>query len=374
MSARLSLRWLPASDRVEAGRVWAALERELGNGSVACSWRWTETWLEHYGEVVAHRFAVAEAGGRPRGIVLVTRGPARWDGPVRIRTVHLGTAGEPRGEGVYVEYNRVLAHPSYSAGFAAALIDALSQERGWDELNLDGFGREALDPFLRASPGLRLNVVASPATELAKAADADGAVLTLLKSGTRRKVRRSVEALGELETEWASSPGHALDILGELVELHQRRWTDAGEPGAFASSRFRAFHAALVPRLLEGDSVILFRVRARQGTVGCLYHYVEGNRALFYQSGLRPFPDSRISPGFVCFALCMQACYERGLTEYDFLAGDSRYKRDLATTSRELFWATLRRPAVRWRIRDSLAATKRMILRPGTRDAGPKRT
>jgi CelD/BcsL family acetyltransferase involved in cellulose biosynthesis len=51
----------------------------------------------------------------------------------------------------------------------------------------------------------------------------------------------------------------------------------------------------------------------------------------------------------------MQACLEHGLIEYDFLAGDSRYKRDLSNSSRELVWATAERPAWRWRMMDALA-------------------
>ena len=35
----------------------------------------------------------------------------------------------------------------------------------------------------------------------------------------------------------------------------------------------------------------------------------------------------------------MQACLERGLDEYDFLAGESRYKRELSNTERTLIWA-----------------------------------
>jgi CelD/BcsL family acetyltransferase involved in cellulose biosynthesis len=79
---------------------------------------------------------------------------------------------------------------------------------------------------------------------------------------------------------------------------------------------------------------------------------------LFYQSGLARFEDRTITPGFVAFCLCMQACYERGFSEYDFLAGDSRYKRDLATGARQLVWATATRPAVRWRAMDRLAVTR----------------
>lgn len=361
--ASVTIRWLSSSERNSAARIWEALQERLGDDALACSWDWTRTWLEHYGDLVPHRFAVGEAYGLPCGIVLVTNGVGRKRGPFKVRSVHLGTTGEPPGEGVFVEYNRILAEPQHRPGFVATLMSELRRDPRWHELTLDGFAPDAADPLLLAEPMLKPRRTACPVMDLRSAEATDGNVLTALKSNTRRKVRRSLEALGELETEWAQTPGHALDILAELIELHQRRWTAAGQPGAFASPRFTSFHREIVPRLVPHGGAILFRVRAVDGTVGCLYHFVEDRRVLFYQSGLTSYSDRRISPGFVAFALCMQACFDRGLAEYDFLAGDSRYKQELSTTTRDLVWATARRPALRWRLMDRAAAAMLRLRR-----------
>jgi CelD/BcsL family acetyltransferase involved in cellulose biosynthesis len=355
------IRWLSASERASAARVWEALQVRVADAALACSWDWTDVWLNHYGDVVPHRFAVGEVGGVPCGVTLVTQGVGRRRGPFTLRSVHLGTAGEPPGEGVFVEYNRILVEPRHRSAFAAALVSELRRESDWHELSLDGFAPEEVEPFLRAEPLLEARLLACPVMELSRAASADGNLLAVFSSATRRKVRRSLSALGEVKTEWAHTPEHALDVLAELIELHQQRWTMAGQPGAFASPRFASFHRELVPRLLARGAVILFRVRAAGGTVGCLYNFVERGRVLFYQSGLASYSDRRISPGFVAFALCMQECFEQGLTEYDFLAGDSRYKRELSTMTRQLAWATARRPALRWRFIDLLAAARRRL-------------
>ncbi len=351
----MRIRWLAGSERGAAGEIWQTLEARIDGGGLACSWDWTSVWLDHYGDVVPHRFAVGMAGDAACAVVLVTGGIGRSRGPFKLRTVHLGTAGEPRGEGVFVEYNRVLVDPDHRAAFADALMRDLREDPSWHQLELDGFAPEDAEAFLRAEPLLEYRRVPCPTMDLRSVESAERSVLAALKSATRRKVRRSLEGLGEIETEWADTPEQALDILDELMQLHQRRWTSVGESGVFASPRFADFHRELIPRLLPKSAVILFRVRARGETVGCLYHFVERGRVLFYQSGLAPFSNRQITPGFVAFASCMQACLERGLTEYDFLGGDSRYKRDLSTTTRELVWATGRRPALRWRLLDALA-------------------
>jgi Acetyltransferase (GNAT) domain len=360
-SRRVSIRWMAASDTPAAERIWTALEARLGGGGLACSWAWTGTWLDHYGDVVPHRFAVGEADGAACAIALVTQGVGQRRGPFPLRSVHLGTAGERRGESVYVEYNRILAAPEHRLDFAAALVAELGADPAWHELGLDGFAPEDAEPLLAAEPRLEARREICPIVDLRRADGSGGDVLATLAKGTRKKIRRSLRGLGDVEGEWAETADQALAILDELIGLHQARWVRAGQPGAFASPRFVAFHRALVRRLAPAGGVSLFRVRGPGGTVGCAYGFVERHRLLAYQAGLAPYADPQIRPGFVTDALCMQCARDRGLEEYDFLAPETMYKRQLSTGERELVWATWRRPALQWQLVDALAAVKRRV-------------
>ncbi len=58
-----------------------------------------------------------------------------------------------------------------------------------------------------------------------------------------------------------------------------------------------------------------------------------------YQWGLPAFGDNSLSPGFVTGFLVMEEAKRRGMTELNWLAGDSRYKRDLSNSTRSLIWA-----------------------------------
>jgi CelD/BcsL family acetyltransferase involved in cellulose biosynthesis len=361
-----AVRMLGRGERAAAAAVWTALEAAGARGGVAGSWDWTETWVEHYGAVVPHRFAVVERDGTPVGAALVC-GPVRHRrGPVPVRLLHVGTAGEPPGTGVHVEYNRLLAAPGEQHAVAGALLGALRGESGWDELELPGFAPEDAEPLAAAWPAIRWDARPSPVADLAAAGE-DG-VLGLLASGPRRRVRQSLRAYGELETELATGPEHALDILDELIRLHTERWEREGKPGAFASPAFTAFHRALVARWAAAGRALLFRARSADGTVGCLYLLREDDRALFYQSGLSAPADNRLRPGVVAHLLCMEACRAAGVREYDFLAPDSRYKRELATTTRELRWGVARRARLRHVIVDGARGGRALAGRlPGRR-------
>lgn len=355
--ATISIRWLQANQGTEAGQLWKALE-PLGNGGLACSWDWTDAWLEHYGDLVPYRFAVGEVQGRPQAIALVTNGVGRKRGPFPVRSIHLGTAGEPPGEAVFPPYNRILCHEAHRSDFASALVGELGRESDWHELVLDEFSPEEAEPFLRAEPMFETRPDVCPTVDL-QAAAAKGSVVATLGSSTRWKIRRALRGLGDVETEWAETPDDALDILAELVLLHQARWNRVGQPGVFSSARFAGFHRDLIPRLVPKGNVILFRVRASGETVGCVYHFVERGRVLMYQMGLAAYPDQKVRPGFVACALAMESAFQRGLLEYDFLAGDSEYKRRLSTSERNVVSASFRRPSLRWSTIDRLGQLKR---------------
>lgn len=331
----MTVRWLEAAQRAQAAAVWERLD-----AGVCASWPWTSTWLETVGAGVEHRFAVVEDRGDPIGVVLVCRSRTR---PLAPATVHVGTAGEA-GRGVHVEDNRLPAAPGRRADVARAVADALQQRRDWQRLELHGFVEQDAEALLAHLPPARRDAQPSPVVAL----PADGDVLAVLRSGPRQRIRRSRKAFGPLHATWAEDEDTALDVLDELIDLHQQRWTAAGEPGAFAEPDVVAFHRTLVPRLLPRGEVMLFRLRDDDGaTVGCLYGFVDAGRLLFYQGGFTPMEDNKRRPGLTTHAACLQACRDRGLHTYDLLAGDARYKRELATGERTLVWATVERPGVR---------------------------
>jgi CelD/BcsL family acetyltransferase involved in cellulose biosynthesis len=336
---------LPATARERAATTWRELEAVYGAG-VAESWDWVETWLDHYGDLVPHRFAVGRRAGEPRGIALLTDGVDQRRGPIPVRTLHLGTAGEPDLHTVRVEYNRLLVAPADRTAFAAALLAAVRAAGGrYDLFAFDGFAPEDVAPLLQAEPRFRLSRRVSHVADLRAIRNDGGKVLTALRGSTAYKIRRSrrhlEEAYGPLRLEWAETLDHAEAIFTEMTGLHVARWERAGQPPKFASPRFHAFHRALVRRLFPRGGILLARISAGDVTVGCDYSLVEHGRVLAYNWGLRHFEDTLISPGLVTGAMVMQEALERGLNEYDWLAGDVLYKRQLSTTTRELVWADL---------------------------------
>src|SRR3712207_5615346 len=135
-SAGFSLGLLPSGERDSVGSVWERLESEGADPGPFASWQWTRTWLEHFGTTVPHCFAMVLSGREPLGVALLTFDRHRR-GPFTFRRVHLGTAGEPPGETVFVERNRFLDRPEDEAQVGAAIVRLLQRLPRIDEIAVD---------------------------------------------------------------------------------------------------------------------------------------------------------------------------------------------------------------------------------------------
>ena len=333
----------------DAGRLWKELEDRVGTGGLACSWAWTETWLRHYGDLIPHRIVIGERR-ETCAIALLTEGYGNKRGPFQIRTLHLGTAGEPNADTVRVQYNRVLVGPDDRDAFARGIIGLIrASDLRWDEFRLDGFSADEVPAFLEPGSSFVTQRRVCYVTELARIREAGKTVLSALNSHAAKNIRRSIryveEAHGPIRIEWAESLAQARDIFDEMVTLHEARWASDGQRGAFASARFAGFHREIVDRLFPLGGILLARVSAGDVTLGCEYSFIERNRVLSYQWGVAQLEDRRPSPGLITGVTAMQEALLRGVDEYDWLVGEVYYKRQLTTTARELIWARASRGA-----------------------------
>ncbi len=345
--AHVVVEFLPSTERESVMGWWKQLENDLGEVSLASSAAWTETWLEHYGDLVQHRFVVGRVNSTICGLTLLTEGVDQKVGPFRLKTLHVGTAGEPDQDSVCVEYNQVLAVPEHRTAFAQAVMNKIFQESNWDELRLEGFLNDHVDAFVQEREPTETRTISSYYFDLKAARENEVTAVSCLGSATRKNIRKNIKAYGALEPEWADNTRQAEDIFDEMVELHQARWQAVGEPGSYASQRFNDFHRDLLHKIFPTRQMGLFRLKSEGETLGCVQFFVEHNRALVYQAGSAMYQSGRKSPGMMVDVNCIEQCLEKGFDSYDFLGGDSEHKRKLTTDSNQLCWVTYRR--FRWK-------------------------
>lgn len=334
---------LPVHDADALGTAWRALEAEAEGLSFFQSWTWIGCLAaERFPDPVLLR-AVAADGERTLGLALFNRRRGR---------LCLAESGEAVLDAPFTEHNA----PLLAAGPAApavrrALLRAAWTVRGARRLVLGG-----APPELAEEAGgtvLRRQLRAAPRIDLAAVREgpAGGDYLATLSANARYQIRRSIRryaargGAAALAAAAAATEAEALAWFDAMAGLHAATWARRGQPGAFAHPFMRRFHAALIGRALPRGELDLLRIApagAAGPVAGYLYNFRLRGWVHAYQSGFDPGTGSaQDKPGLACHAVAVQRAIDRGDAVYDFLAGDSRYKRSLARDERMLAWTEL---------------------------------
>jgi CelD/BcsL family acetyltransferase involved in cellulose biosynthesis len=321
-------------DWAALGGRWRALEARA-NPSFFRTWTWT-------GALAAERFpdpvlVEAREDGRIVALALFNR---------RGRALYLGESGDPAMDSVYIEFNGVLAESGREAELARLCLRAARTGGGIlpRTLILNGVDATPLAALDTPDPA-NAKESAAPFADLTGLA---GPFLDTLSANTRQQIRRSdrsYAASGPITIDRAATVEAALARLDELAVPHQRTWTARGRPGAFATPFFRRFHEAVIAEGFPRGEIDLLRVSAGPRIIGYLYNFRWAGARLAYQSGFDyETRDPREKPGLTCHHQAIQAAIDAGATRYDFLAGDSRYKRSLSNGAERLYWAVIEHP------------------------------
>ncbi len=336
---------------------WRALDERLGSPYLSCSAEWTQCWIRHYGTLVPHQFAVLSRGEDLVGMCLLAEGVGQHDGPFAVKTLHIGTAGEPESDSICVEYNHLLTTPEYRSEFARQLLTAVSQRDFCECFVLDGMSSDDAQAFVELRAPTEVEQIPCHYCDLNAIRATPDEPWRLFGVSTRSNLRRSLRDLGSVELDWADSVEQSLDFYEEMIGYHRQRWNAIGKPGAFSSTRFTECHRDLVAALVPRGRAVLVRARQEHRVLGILYLLIENNRLLYYQAGL-PEHQSKLSLGNVTQYLTMLEGARRGYDAFDFLAGNTQYKRVLSTHQNTLYWAKWRKPSVKFLVLDGLRSIK----------------
>ena len=349
--------------------LWKDLERRA-SASFFLSWHWMGTWLHWLPPEAAVQMLQVEHGGVVVGLAFLARRVLRRHHLLWSRAMFLNRSGDPALDEISIEHNGILAARGREADVArAAVRHLIEREKRWDELFLDGMGEPAV---LAETPfdGARVRILKqglARSVDLAALRDSNRPFADLLGPNTRYQVRRShkeLERLGPVALDEARDRVQARAYLERLRELHQGYWRARGMPGSFAKPAFGTFHEQLIDREFDSGVVQLLRLTAGGRELGYLYNHVYERRVYSYQSGFaypEANPGQHYRPGLVAHALAIEHNAARDYDVYDFLAGDSDFKRRLATGSEPLAWMVVQRPRLKLRLENVARRARRTI-------------
>ena len=188
-------------------------------------------------------------------------------------------------------------------------------------------------------------------------------------SGLKRRMRSKVrQAIRVAETSGArygrcDDPRRVDMCLSEMFDLHEQRWAEKGQEGAFADLPRRRFYRAIARAALSRGTLRFSYLEWRSRRVAYQFGIVEGERYYQMQEGYAPeLGDMRV--GVALRAMTIQRLIAEGVRHYDFMGGDSRHKRDWGAGPRPCTTVAFALP--RWRAK--LAYGLRALLDRRMRD------
>lgn len=323
---------------------WPTLFQASGCNSIFLSPAWLQSWVETYAADFEGEWLWWEADDQVVAGCLLLERVIRVKG-VPLRSVFLNATGMASTPTPLAEFNDVLHLPGHRDAVVADLTLLLGQ-KSWSRCFFSGYEDGSLCAALAsrvASAQVEHETRPAPYIDLQALGARSFDVALTGSTGTQvRKNRRMYEAqFGPLSVKRAESLDQALQFFAEMARLHVLRWTAQGESTSLSSPAVIEFHQRLIRSLWAEGQVELVRVGSADKAIGYLYNYVFLGKVFFFQSGFDYELDPARSPGLVTHALVIEHYRQRAMREYDFLAGDARYKRSLANRDRELRWSIL---------------------------------
>lgn len=344
--APLSISILTHASELELLRdEWRELCAKSGGHHPFLTPTWVLVWLRVFGGARLRLHCLAVRDGRELVGLLLAGASRRWHRRVvPLRSLAFLPSGEPREDEIFSEYLGPLVAVGREREVAGAFADHLAASSEWDELDLPRLDGEApavlaLEEALRARLGA-VERTGSSCPFIALPRTWEG-YLAALPSDHRYVVKRSLRDFEK----WCGGD-FSVEIVGDhaglqrgraiLHELHESRWRQSGDGGVFDSQQFRRFHDLVLPELLERGELDLRWLVARGRPIAVAYSLIHDGQVYFYQGGRDPDLSQEVRPGIVLHIHAIRAAIAAGLKNYDFLAGDARYKQQLSTGERPL--------------------------------------
>lgn len=347
-------------------REWRSLESEDAT-PFFLSWDWIGCWLKNLPPALKPAVLRIQSGGQLAGLALLTPVSKRRLGFIPCRSLHLHETGDAVLDALTIEYNGILSARHHRKEATRRAIEWLLGEGHADELSLPGVSASILASFDRRRFSAHIRDM-KPVYPIDLAPE----FLQTLSSNTRNQLRRAIrqyEALGELRVIEARSADEALDMLSEMIPLHQAYWKGRGRAGAFANSRFVEFHRRLIQDGHDKGCIQFFRCMVGPSVVGYLYNIKRDGHVYAYQSGFNYELLPRSKPGWICHYLAIEENRRQGAMSYDLLAGHSQFKASFATPGDTLVWLTVERAGWHSTLMRALRSIKRLVAAAMPKDS-----
>lgn len=326
---------------------WNKLLQDSSNKAITQTWEWLYTWWEYYGNERKLFIIVGFEDSKIIGIApfAVQNEDTEYFKLFHYKTIWLLGSGKTTDRNITSDYLDLIILQGKEKAFVNALIKFIVDLHNWDEIILENISSESIVLGLlkkaAQSHGLIFQITKTAPSILIKLPDNWDAYLKSIHSSLRYKIRRGRKEFSKLKGTYhlVRSESELHRAFNDLETLHQYRWQNKGQPGAFSSPTWKAFHKKIMPLMFKNGWLKLSFLKLDGIPVAANYNFVYDNKIHFFQSGLIPHENKHIRVGLLLHSYCIEEAINEGYIEYDFLKVGGKgagYKEMWGNYSRDL--------------------------------------
>lgn len=297
------------------------------NHTVFSQWEWISTWWKHFGIDKKLVVLIASENEEIIGIAPLMCSNQNMFGLRRGKLSFIGTPN--------ADYNDFLTIADKTENCLISFLNYLQKiPEKWNYIELNEVPETSMSiPTLN---NLSKTLTLFPRCPYKPLPESHDEFLGSLGSNFRHCLKRytkKTEKQFHMDFVDYSEVQSCKDGMNILYELHQKRWTSQGLPGAFADMSFRDFHIDVAKVFAQNRQLGLYVLKLDGVPVAAIYGF-KGQRKFYqYLSGFDPdYYNYGVGNQINLYAI--DKCIENGLVEFDFMRGGEAYKDRWKTLSR----------------------------------------
>jgi len=337
MTIKTSIHLFVLSDRKLIAQKWQDLEKRA-DVSVFLSWSWISCWLDLVTEKIY--WIESRKGSKTIGLGFFVETERKLFGLIPIKQWWLHRTGCPQQDQIWIEYNDILIDKSYEREVRENVFYELENSNVTRTVKEFLFGL-SLPNVVEPRPNTLFEqyvVMKTKGYKVNFKNIQNEYLLDIPSKNTRKQITRSKKLLDEessLNFHVHADKNIVKEMMGDIAELHIKRWHDTAEGSGFTNKSFVDFHKNLI-EMNDGSQVEIAVLSQGDVNLGYLMNIIYKDSVYFYLSALKRVTDNRVKIGLTIHTMAIQYYKRKGYNYYDFLGGEARYKQSLAPQYYEL--------------------------------------
>ncbi|PCI59669.1 MAG: hypothetical protein COB35_10915 [Gammaproteobacteria bacterium] len=329
MTFKITINQFSLADKGILAEKWQSLEKK-SNYNVFLSWLWIGHWLD----LVTDKLFLIEAyrDDEVVGLGFFVEKKRYALGFYPIKQWWLHRTGHQHQDQIWIEYNDFLLNSSIADEVRKEMIEQVkiyspSVKEYIIGLSSSSVLNEFSQNFSYQKNDIKTTGYLVDLTKIEKPF-----LTEVVSKNTRSQINRSKKLLceqGGLSYQVVSEKDELLKLLPNIAKIHIDLWQNTLEGSGFDNAIFKKFHTQLIKHMINQEVQISI-LSLNDEILGYLMNFVINNKVYFYLSAINKNKDNRIKTGLILHSEAIQHYLDQGMSSYDFLGGEARYKQSLS--------------------------------------------